>query len=82
MLLLIGDNRTIRAKEIEAIFDYALFARSRPNQDFLEIARSEGRLEGLVSPASVVVAGDRVILSAVSPATLARRAARRWLGRA
>lgn len=77
MLLHLGEDRTVSLDRVEALFDFGLFARLPANRDFLEMARSEKRLLQVSTlPAkTVVVAGEKVFLSPLSRATLARRSA-------
>ncbi|RJQ07634.1 MAG: DUF370 domain-containing protein [Bacillota bacterium] len=75
MLLHLGENRSVRLDRVEAVFDYHLFKSHLVNRQFLDLARSEGRLEGRRDGAqSVILSGRRVILSILSRQTLARRA--------
>ncbi len=77
MLLHIGDDRSVRLRDVEAIFDAGLFVSRNPaNREFLASARAGGRVEGGESPpGSLVLAGRRVLLCPLSRFTLARRAA-------
>lgn len=76
MLLHLGEDRYVRLDEVVAILDYRLFAGAAANRDFLQLSRSERRLEGTceLAPETAVIADDRVVLSPLSRQTLARRA--------
>lgn len=83
MLLHLGGDRSVRLDEVEALLDFGLFAKTPSNREFLEVARSEKRLETSAArrAEAVVVAGERVLLSPLSHFTLARRARLGVIGR-
>jgi len=80
VLLHLGGNRSVRLAEIEALFDSSLFVRSPVNREFIDLARSEGRLAARTEqPArTVVITGGPILLSPLSRATLTRRATARF----
>ncbi len=79
MLLHLGGDRSVRLAEVEALLDSRLFIRSPANREFIDLARSEGRLAARTErPArTVVVTGGPILLSPLSRATLTRRATAR-----
>lgn len=79
MLFHLGEDRSLRLDRLTALLDFGLFLRNPGNREFLQLAGSEGRLEGVpsgLSPETLVLAGRQVRLSAISRQTLAARAAR------
>ncbi len=76
MLLHLGQDRSVRLDQVEALLDFGLFAKSPSNREFLEVARSERRLDApaALKAQAVVVTGARVLVSPLSRFTLARRA--------
>ncbi len=80
MLLHLGEDRSVRLDEVEALLDFRLFVDCPANRDFLHVARGEGRVRGTakIEGETLVLAGDRLFLSALSRATLARRATTGW----
>ncbi len=76
MYLHLGDDRVVRMAEVVAILDARLLRTSEVNQRFFERAAAAGRVLGhnLAGARSVVVTVRGLYPSAISAATLARRA--------
>lgn len=77
MFLHLGNDMSIRLKDVVSIHDYGVF-QSGDNKVFLESVAREGRLlcstEEGQQEKSLVVTKDRVYVSAISSGTLKRRA--------
>lgn len=80
MFLHLGNDISIRLKDVISIYDYELFQKGS-NRAFLDMAREniihavgEGQ-----EKKSLVVTKDRIYLSAISPLTLSRRTRKLWL---
>ncbi len=69
---------TVRLSEVIAILDLKRIAHAPASREYLEVARSERRLEAIPSDAkSLVVTRKTIFPSPISSITLARRAAAR-----
>ena len=81
MLVHIGNNSSIEAKDILAVIDADTSTVSKVTRDFLKNAQDENRVEIISDdlPKSFIIAkskrdsGVRVIASCVSPATIMGR---------
>jgi len=83
MSLHLGNGRSLPAGEVVAVLDYELFTTTPANRHFLSLARTDGRVTTIPSTGrtrTVIIADARVVLSGLSPKTLAGRAASRPLG--
>ena len=78
MFLHLGNDISVRAKDIISIHDYEIF-KSGENNDVFKLMMSRGSVynsKGLLENVkSVVITNDFWYLSAISPVTLKRRAA-------
>ena len=77
MFLHLGNNLSVRAADVVSIHDMKLFAPGGPSRPFFESAQAAGRVRSLTGgrpPKSLVITRDAIYLSAISPATLLRRA--------
>ena len=75
MFLHLGNNLSVRAADVVSIHDMKLFAPGGPSRPFFESAQAAGRVRSLTGgrpPKSLVITA--IYLSAISPATLLRRA--------
>lgn len=75
MFLHLGNDISIRLREVISIHDYGIF-RQGPNRDFWE-KMEKGAIHALgegQEKKSVILTKDRVYVSAISPLTLKRRA--------
>ncbi|MDA8346547.1 MAG: DUF370 domain-containing protein [Thermaerobacter sp.] len=67
---------TVRLSEVIAILDLQRAAHAPASREYLEVARSEHRLEGIPSDTkSLVITAKTIFPSPISSITLARRAA-------
>jgi len=76
LFLHIGADEVVRVGELVAIFDVRVQKTSRFTREFVTLADVEGRLSDVSggSPKALVLSRDRLYISAVSSATLRRRA--------
>lgn len=76
MFLHLGHNTSVRAREVGAIYDYALFAPGGANAALLARAEAAGRIQDITSgkpPRALVITEQTIYLSAISHMTLLRR---------
>ncbi len=76
MFLHLGNDISVRAKDVIAVHDYKIF-RDGVNREYLEEHRSRNRVIDAANAGqprkSLVVAGGYLYVSAISPLTLKRR---------
>lgn len=75
MFLHLGGDATARLSDIVAILDYRA-ARSAASKEYLQLARSENRLQDISEgdPKAFVITRNTVFLSPISSLTLKKRA--------
>ncbi|HHV61158.1 MAG TPA: DUF370 domain-containing protein [Firmicutes bacterium] len=76
MFLHLGGDVSVSTKELIAILDMSLTARSGATGEYLKAIREDGLVKDVSggSPKSIVITDGHVYLSAISPLTLKRRA--------
>lgn len=77
MLLHVGSQIAIFAKNVVAILDYKAATISPATREFIEVARSERRLKDVSvgQQESILVLDDQVIISPIAASTLRKRMA-------
>lgn len=76
MFLHLGHNLSVRARDVIAIHDFALFAPGGVARSFLEREQAAGRVRDVAGgkpPKALVITSHEIYLSAISPLTLLRR---------
>lgn len=76
MFLHLGHNLSVRASEVVAIHDFALFAPGGVNRPLFERVQAEGRVADVTGgkrPRALVITTETVYISAISHTTLLRR---------
>ena len=77
MFLHLGNNLSVRASDVVSIPDMRLFEAGGPSRAFFEKEQAAGHVRSLVKgrkPKSLVITKNTIYLSAISPATLLKRA--------
>ena len=76
MFLHLGEEKSIRNKEIIGIFNYELIKKSKATKEFIDIMNYDGVVQKVSKEKEVksfIVSNDKVFLAPISSVTLQKR---------